>query len=93
MSQEVAATVDLEVPITAYGEKTSRLVFNRRPNLGDFRAADGEEGEFGVMVIVISRCCGIPPSAAEEIDPVDFDKVGEVVRGFTGSSPRTGGSQ
>ncbi|HBU29422.1 MAG TPA: hypothetical protein DEB56_07130 [Thiobacillus sp.] len=88
--------VVLDCPLRSFGEDVATLVFSRRANLGDMKAAEtaGKDHDVAQMAVLIQRL-GRTVKGAEEpqdaIDSLDVDDFGKVVAAMTPFLP--GGRQ
>lgn len=82
--------VELKYPIEANGETVSILEL-RRPTVKHLKALDNAKGDIAKTATLISELAGIPPSSVDKIDAEDFAAIGEVINGFFGTPPPTGG--
>lgn len=87
----MAERIELTHPIQANGEQLSVLEL-RRPKVKDLKALDQATGEVERVSLLIVALASIPPSSVDEIDAEDFARIAEVVGGFLGHHPPTGGT-
>ena len=89
IAHEPVASVELAHPVEHSGGRLDCLVFSRRPNVGDLRAADGM-GTTASAACIIARCCSIPAAVLDQVDVHDFVRASEVLAGFLPPPPPTG---
>jgi Phage tail assembly chaperone proteins, E, or 41 or 14 len=83
----------LNHPVQRGTEEITELKAERRLQAKDFRGIKSTEIMFDDMLTMISRLFTVPPSVVNELDVTDMMAAGEVINGFFGSGPKTGGTQ
>lgn len=74
-------TIKLSQPIEAHGEEVTELHL-RRPKLKDLKGISLDNITGDLMIDLVAKLAGIPPTAAGEIDAADFDVIGEAFNVF-----------
>jgi hypothetical protein len=84
MKNRPTTTIDLEYSVEVDGVQVSTLAM-RRPTVADQLAfEDGKGTEAKRTVNMMAALCDVPPATIQQLDIVDFQKVAEVLAGFTG---------
>ena len=82
MSQELPIKIELNYPISAFGETLKTLEIKRRPTAKDLKAMDSEKGEVSKTAALMSRLSDVPPPCIDQMDASDFARAAEVIGGF-----------
>ena len=78
--------VKLNYPIMCEGIEVDTIHL-RRPKARDLKKMEKTKGgEVSQSIDLIADLAEMPPSAIEDLDAADFQKIGEVVSGFLGRS-------
>jgi hypothetical protein len=87
---EPIASIELDTPITAWGESLDRLDYYRRPTAGDLEwlQDSGFKGVKGTLHIV-QRLTLVPVASLRRLDAWDYAKAEDVVNRFLGNGPTT----
>ena len=83
--------IHLRYPIVHGSETIHELAF-RRPKLKDLKGCDLANLNGDVIIALLSRLSGQPPSVIGELDAADMEAAGGVIEGFFAPSPATGAS-
>lgn len=62
----------------------------RRLSGRDMRALDNAKGNGSMLLTLVSKSSGLPPSTVDEMDAEDVTNAGAIVAGFLGGSLPTG---
>src|SRR5579859_7643746 len=103
MPAEWTAPIELNVPVTAYGETVSAVKL-RRPTIGELRKCGqpynvvgngggaGVKADYDACARLLECVCDppLPSMAIDEMDPADFDELAMRLVGFTKRAPRGG---
>ena len=84
-------TIKLNVPVQVEGEQVTEITLSE-PTVGDLRAMDQASGDVGRAAALIGSLAGWPPSSVNAISSGDFTAICEVMSGFFGGVPPTGGN-
>lgn len=89
-SKPTHETVKLDYPVTFEGE-THEVCKLRRLKGKDIRKLGAIKDETDQTFFLMQELSGWPPEAFDEMDAIDFEKIGEKIEGFTerpGRQPR-----
>lgn len=84
MKNRPTTPIDLEYPVEVDGVQVSTLAM-RRPTVADQLAfEEGKGTEAKKTVHMMAALCDVPPATIQQLDIVDFQKLANVMAGFTG---------
>ena len=87
----MSQTIKLKVPVQVEGEHVTEITLNE-PTVKDLREMDHASGDVGRAAALIGSLAGWPPSSVNAIASGDFTAICEVMSGFFGEVPPTGGN-
>lgn len=83
MKSRPTTPIELEYPVEVDGVQVSTLAM-RRPTVADQLAfEDGKGTEAKKTVNMMAALCDVPPSTIQQLDIIDFQKLAEVMAGFS----------
>lgn len=83
MKSRPTTPIELEYPVEVDGVQVSTLAM-RRPTVADQLAfEDGKGTEAKKTVNMMAALCDVPPATIQQLDIVDFQKLAEVMAGFS----------
>lgn len=71
----------LKVPIVWGSDTITELKF-KSPKLKHLKAIDGVEGGFEIIARLVEKLCLLTPPQVDELDPADFECIGEILKTF-----------
>lgn len=87
----MSQTIKLNVPVQVEGEQVTEITL-KAPTVRDLREMDNASGEVGRAAALIGALAGWPPSSVNALSSSDFTAICEVMSGFFGGVPPTGGN-
>lgn len=81
----MSVTVQLEYPFDFKGERISEVTL-RRPKMRDIKRTQSLKDDLDKSMRTISDLGELDPKAVEELDPIDFGRLAEVVGEFMGDA-------
>jgi hypothetical protein len=83
MKSRPTTQIELEYPVEVDGVQVNTLAM-RRPTVADQLAfEDGKGTEAKKTVNMMAALCDVPPATIQQLDIIDFQKLAEVMAGFS----------